>query len=118
MTHRVKSLRFRLTISYVLIFGLFLTAIGFTFRSRLKTIIQDRVEEAVDEDWGAARGFLRVERGQAIWQVDPREMDQTLFLERLRRFVMVADSQGEVLEMSSGYRLQGVESGAESRARF
>ena len=118
MTHRVKSLRFRLTISYVLIFGLFLTAIGFTFRSRLMTIIQDRVEEAVDEDWGAARGFLRVERGQAIWQVDPREMDQTLFLERLRRFVMVADSQGEVLEMSSGYRLQGVESAAEIRARF
>ena len=44
--------------------------------------------EAVEEDWSAARGYLRVERGQAIWQVDPREMDQTLFLERLRRFVM------------------------------
>ena len=118
MTHRVKSLRFRLTISYVLIFGLFLTVIGFTFRARLKTIIQDRVEEAVEEDWGAARGFLRVEREQAIWQVDPREMDQTLFLERLRRFVMVADSQGEVLEMSNGYRLQGVETAAELRAHF
>ena len=118
MTHRVKSLRFRLTISYVLIFGLFLTAIGFTFRARLKTIIQDRVEEAVEEDWGAARGFLRVEREQAIWQVDPREMDQTLFLERLRRFVMVADAQGEVLELSNGYRLQGVESAGELRAHF
>jgi len=118
MPRRIKSLRFRLTISYVLIFGLFLTAIGFTFRSRLMTIIQDRVEEAVDQDWSAARGFLRVERGQAIWQVDPREMDQTIFLERLRRFVMVADSQGEVLEMSNGYRLQGVESAREIQARF
>ena len=52
------------------------------------------------------------------WQVDPREMDQTLFLERLRRFVMVADSTGEVLEISNGYRLQGVESAAEIRGRF
>ena len=54
-TGRYKSLRFRLTISYILIFGLLLAAIGFTFRSRLMTIIQDRVEEAVDEDWSAAR---------------------------------------------------------------
>lgn len=118
MPQRVKSLRFRLTISYVLIFGLLLTAIGFTFRSRLMTIMQDRVEEAVEQDWDAARGFLRVERGQAIWSVDPREMDQTLFLERLRRFVTVADSQGEVLEMSNGYRQQGVESAEEIRAHF
>ncbi|MBI2685535.1 MAG: HAMP domain-containing protein [Acidobacteria bacterium] len=117
-TGRVKSLRFRLTISYILIFGLLLTAIGFTFRSRLMTIIQDRVEEAVDEDWSAARGFLKVERGQAIWSVDPREVDRTAFLERLRRFVMVADSHGEVLEMSIGYRQQGVESAAEIMERF
>lgn len=115
---RVRSLRFRLTVSYILIFGLLLTAIGFTFRSRLMAIIQDRVEEAVDEDWGAARGFLKVERGQAIWSVDPREVDQTVFLERLRRFVLVADADGEVLEMSGGYRQQGVESAAEIRARF
>jgi len=118
MPHRIKSLRFRLTISYVLIFGILLTAIGFTFRTRLMNIIQDRVEEAVDQDWSAARGFLRVERGQAIWQVDPREMDQTLFLERLRRLVVVADSSGEILEMSNGYRQQGVESEAEIRTRF
>ncbi|MFN0107060.1 MAG: heavy metal sensor histidine kinase [Bryobacteraceae bacterium] len=114
----MRSLRFRLTISYVLIFGVLLMAIGFMFRSRLMTIIQERVEEAVDEDWGAARGFLRVERGQAIWSVDPREVDQTLFLERLRRFVLVADSKGEVLEMSNGYRLQGVETAAELQSRF
>lgn len=118
MPQRIRSLRFRLTISYVLIFGLLLMAVGFTFRSRLKSIIQDRVEEAVDEDWGAARGFLRVERGQAIWSVDPREVDQTLFLERLRRFVMLADETGEVLEMSGGYRSQGVETAAEIKARF
>jgi len=61
--HRVKSLRFRLTISYVIIFGLLLTGIGFTFRSRLMNIIQERVAEAVEDDWGAARGFLKVERG-------------------------------------------------------
>jgi heavy metal sensor kinase len=117
-TGRYKSLRFRLTISYILIFGLLLTAIGITFRSRLMTIIQERVEEAVIEDWSAARGFLKVEREQAIWSVDPREMDRTVFLERLRRFVMVADAQGEVLEMSNGYRQQGVESAAEIRERF
>lgn len=118
MPQRIRSLRFRLTISYVLIFGLLLMAVGFTFRSRLKTIIQDRVEEAVDEDWSAARGFLRVERGQAIWSVDPREVDQTLFLERLRRFVLVADEQGEILEISGGYRSQGVETAAGIRRRF
>ena len=118
MPQRVRSLRFRLTISYVLIFGILLTGIGFTFRSRLMTIIQERVEEAVDEDWAAARGFLRVERGQAIWSVDPREVDRTVFLERLRRFVLVADATGEVLEVSSGYRVQGMESAADIRERF
>lgn len=117
-TARIRSLRFRLTISYVLIFGALLTAIGFTFRTRLMGIIQDRAEEAVDEDWNAARGFLKIERGQAIWSVDPREVDQSVFVERLRRFVMVADSQGDVLEMSNGYRLQGVESAVQIMSRF
>lgn len=118
MRRRLRSLRFRLTISYVLIFAILLVAIGITFRARLLTIIQDRVMEAVDEDWNAARGFLKVERGLAIWSADPREVDQTVFLERLRRFVLVADEEGNVLEMSNGYRQQGVESAAELRARF
>jgi len=104
--------------SYIVIFGVLLTGIGFTFRARLLSIIQDRVEEAVSEDWNAARGFLKIERGQAIWSVDPRELERTQFLERLRRFVMVADSRGEVLEMSNGYRQQGVETAAELVARF
>jgi heavy metal sensor kinase len=118
MRQRIQSLRFRLTISYVVIFGILLTAVGFTFRTRLMSIIQDRVREAVDEDWNAARGFLKVEKGLAIWSADPREVDQTVFLERLRRFVLVADADGNVLEMSNGYRQQGVETAAELRARF
>lgn len=116
--NRVKSLRFRLTISYVIIFGLLLTGIGFTFRSRLMNIIQERVAEAVEDDWGAARGFLKVERGQAIWTLDPREIGQTLFVERLRRFVLIADSDGLTLEVSPNYRLQGVETPEQLRARF
>jgi heavy metal sensor kinase len=113
MRRHLRSLRFRLTISYVLIFGLLLTGIGFTFRFSLSGIIRDRVEELLHEDWDAARGFLRIERGQATWSVDPREVDQTVFVDRLRRILLLADSNGNVLELSNGYRLYGVESSTE-----
>lgn len=99
--------------SYVVIFGLLLIGIGVYFRISLENIIQDRTRELLEEEWRAVRGFLRIERGQANWTFDPRELDDVSYVERLRRLILVSDRDGNVLEVSNGYRAFGVESHTE-----
>lgn len=114
----VRSLRFRLTISYVLIFGVLLTGIGLYFRVNLERTFEDRIRELIGEDWNAARGLLRIQNGQATWNVDPKDVDQSFFLERLRRMLLLADRDGNVLEVSNGYRTVEVDSIQEVKEWF
>lgn len=62
-----RGLRFRLTMSYVVIFGILLVGIGLYFRVSLERLIEARTRELIEEEWRAVRGFLRIERGQANW---------------------------------------------------
>jgi heavy metal sensor kinase len=112
----VHSLRFRLALSYTIIFGVLLTGVGVVFRFELDSVIDEWMQEQIDEDWNAAGGFLRIENGQANWSVDPRVPQQVFFVERLRRNLLLANSEGQILEVTSGYRIFGVESAAELKS--
>lgn len=111
----VRSLRFRLALSYAIIFGVLLTGIGIAFRFELHSVIDEWQRELIDDDWNAAGGFLRIDRGQANWSVDPRVAQQAFFVERLRRNILLADAEGRVLEVSNGYKIFGVEPVSELR---
>lgn len=115
---RLGTLRFRFIVSFVFAFGLLLIGIGFAFQHGVGQLLDERAHVIVEDEWNAARGFIRIERGQVNWTVDPREVDQTAFVERLRRFVLIADGQGNILETSNSYRLYGVEKTADIRSWF
>ena len=112
----VHSLRFRLALSYTIIFGVLLAGVGVVFRFELHSVIDEWMQEMIEDDWNAAGGFLRIEHGQATWSVDPRVPQQAFLIERLRRNLLLADAEGRVLEVSNGYKVFGVESAAELKA--
>ena len=105
----IRSLRFRLTISYFTIFAGLLIAIGLYFRGNLKDTLDYRTREVVVEEWSAVRGYLRIENGHAVWYFDPKDPEESSFVERLREIILITDPTGQVLEASNGYRALGLE---------
>ncbi len=104
-----RALRMRLTLSYVLLFALVLISIGFVFRQALGVVLHQQSERVLDESWTAVRGYLSMHNGALVWAYDPDDSAQAYDLERLRRVLLLADTQGHVLEISNGYSALGAE---------
>jgi hypothetical protein len=51
-------------------------------------------------DWSTLKGFLRIERGKAMWYADLNDPNESATVSRLQRGVIVTDSVGNVLERS------------------
>lgn len=105
-----RSLRVRLTASYVLLFALVLTSVGLIFRQALSVALHLQSERLLAEEWNSLRGFLRVQDGELAWVFRPDEPDEAYAVEQLRRVLMLAESGGEILEISNGYNSIGPES--------
>ncbi|MEJ5367734.1 MAG: ATP-binding protein [Bryobacteraceae bacterium] len=103
------GLRTRLTLSYVLLFGVVMTSIGFTFHQALLVIGQQQAERLLDGEWSALKGFLRTREGELVWAYDPEHPEESFTVERLRRVFLLTDAEGEVVEMSVGYAAIGRE---------
>jgi heavy metal sensor kinase len=97
----------RLTLSYVLLFALVLVSIGFVFRQTLDLLLHQQSERVLDESWSAVRGFLRVQNSELVWAYDPGDSGEAYAVERLRRVLLLADPQGNILEISNGYAALG-----------
>lgn len=104
------GLRTRLTLSYVLLFGVVMTSIGFTFHQALLIIVNQQTERLLDGEWSALKGFLRARDGDLVWAYDPEHPEESFTVERLRRVFLLTDAEGEVMEMSAGYAAIGPES--------
>jgi heavy metal sensor kinase len=107
-----RGLRFRLMLSYVLFFTVLMVAMGFLFRESLRTLLERRMRDVVEEEWGSVKGFLKIEGGKSIWMYDSVDPEEASIVERLRRsFLLLTTLDGKaVLEVSNSYRTIGVES--------
>lgn len=114
----VRGLRFRLTLSYFAIFAVLLAAVGLYFRASLRETLDDRMREIVEQEWAAVKGYLRIENEVSVWYFDSKDPEESSFVERLQRIILIADSKGKVLEASNGYRALGVESSQVLQGRF
>ncbi|MBY0376175.1 MAG: HAMP domain-containing protein [Bryobacteraceae bacterium] len=111
-----RSLRFRLTLSYVLLFTLVTIGFGWGFRGLLNAIFLQQVEQILEEEWGEVKGFLRVENRVPVWFYDKEDPDEAAIVGRLRSGpYLLTDGAGRVLEVSDIYRNLGVESPEEIR---
>ena len=65
-----RGLRFRLAISYAVLFTVLLTAVALAFRARLATKLDDQLQEELNTDWGAMKGYMRIEPDPRFRQSD------------------------------------------------
>jgi len=111
----VQSLRFRLTVSYLVFFGILLVGVGVAFRGILQAILNNQVSALLEEEWGATKGYLSIEKKKPIWKYDDQDLEEKAIVEKLRQIYILADSNGNVMEVSDGYEAVGVERAAEIR---
>jgi heavy metal sensor kinase len=96
-----RGLRFRLTISYALLFTLILTGVALTFRVRLATALDNQIQEKLKEDWAAMKGYMRIEAipdfGNKVcsaWYYNDEDPDETTIVLDTRKIYLVTDQNG------------------------
>lgn len=118
-----RSLRFRLTLTYVLFFTLLLAVVGAIFQPLLRSVMYDQVDETLDEEWGGAKGYLHYFKYGWDWFFDSYDTEERLIVLRLQNVFMLADSEGNPINddhivVAEVYRSMGLDSPAEIRARL
>src|SRR5947209_4717995 len=66
----VRGLRFRLTLSYVVFFAILLVTIGLLFRQNLKLQLEGDDRAALEDQWGVAKSYVKIENLRPIWLAD------------------------------------------------
>src|SRR5262245_10009949 len=74
--HWARGLRFRLTLSYVFFFTALLVIIGLVFKTRIQSQLEGSVREALEEEWGEAKGYFKIEQYQPVWIADPTDPEE------------------------------------------
>lgn len=111
-----RALRFRLAFSYVMFFAVLLVLLGILFRQTLSNTFQNQMESVLDEEWGAAKGYLRTGPEGPNWFYDEKDPDESFIVRRLQRVYMLADTAGHPLQHSAIYDSLGIDSPAEIRS--
>jgi heavy metal sensor kinase len=105
-----RGLRFRLAVSYVFFFTLLLAFLGIVFRQTLSATFKSQMRSILEEEWGAAKGYLRTGAAGPDWVFDKEDPDESFVVNRIRRVYLLADTQGHALEHSEIYDSIGLDS--------
>lgn len=99
------GLRFRLAVSYVLFFGVFLVIAGFLTRELLVSIIDRELRDVLDEEYSAVKGYMRIENRYPSWSFERYDPEEQEIVERISKGAyMVADRDGTILKTSETYK--------------
>ena len=126
-----RGLRFRLTAIYALLFAALLTGFTTLFRARLATSLNNQATAVVDQQWGAMKGYLRIEmdpenrRNEAYWYYDREDNEESRIVLNIKRFYLIADQDGKIIPenstqspaVSPGYAELGIERPEEIQAK-
>jgi heavy metal sensor kinase len=105
---KMRGLRFRLTVSYVLFFAVLLIVIGLVYRQNLKSQLDGVERAALESDWDAAKGYIKIVNYQPEWDaVDEDDPEGQLIEDRLKQVYFVADGKGNSLGESDTYTSLG-----------
>lgn len=109
-------MRVRLAFGYVLLVTILLLASGLVFQAALANSIEREARALLNERWGAVRGYLTLSEGRPIWVYEPGDSVQVEAVNRLRRRLLIADSSGNLLEISDRFPLADLETREALRA--
>lgn len=100
----------RLTLGFAAFFSILMLAAGFFFRDSLEAVLRQHAVEHLMESWNSVRMHLEVgEGGHVSWSYDHSDPEEAFGIEQMRKILLLADSDGRVLEITNGYRALGVE---------
>jgi hypothetical protein len=71
-----RSYRFRIALSYALLASVLLIAVGLLFRQSLASELDGETEALLEEEWGATKGYLRIENQRPFWFADPEDPEE------------------------------------------
>jgi heavy metal sensor kinase len=108
--HWTRGLRFRLTLSYVLFFTVLLVVIGLFFRRTIQSQLEGSVQDALEEEWGAAKGYLKIEEFQPVWIADPTDPEEAYIVSRIKHVFFIADANGVPIDYDDTYESIGFDS--------
>ncbi len=101
----VMGLRFRLAVSYVIFFAILLIAVGFAMKGLLASIIERELRDVLEEEYGAVKGYMRIENQRPSWSFERYDPEEAEIVERIRKGAyMVAAKDGTLLELSETYK--------------
>ena len=107
---RAFSLRMRLTVTYLILVTLLLLVVGWFFGQLLRSILYQRSDALLEQQWNTVRGFMDIRDGQVIWSHRAEHPETEEIIDKLRGLIHIADDSGKTLEVSEGYKALGVES--------
>ena len=115
-----------------MLFTLLLTGVALAFRARLAAKLDDQLQEELNADWGAMKGYMRIEpvldfgnKICAAWYYDADDPDETTIVLDTRKIYLVADQFGNPIpdsvthepSVSTGYDDIGVDKPADIRKK-
>jgi len=112
----VRGLRFRLTAGYALFFTLLIAMSAVLFRQFLVTSLDTQARETLEQEWGALKGYLRIERGHKNWYVDQFDPDEAAIQARLTQVWLLAETNGTIKDVSPEFHSLGLDNPAAIRA--
>ncbi len=97
-----RSLRFRLTAAYTLIFTLVLAAAGLLYRESLRVSLEDQVKDVLNHDWAGLKGYLQIKGGVWKWDYDPTDPEESKYVNDIRGGIFLfAKANGETIECTT-----------------
>jgi hypothetical protein len=118
--HRLKiasrNMRVRLAFGYVFLVTVLLLTAGGIFQVALSNSIEREARALLNERWGGVRGYLTISEGRPIWVYEPGDSVQVEAVNRLRRRLLIADANGNLLEISDRFPLADLETREALRA--
>jgi len=97
-------------LSYVLFFTALLVVIGLVFHKTLQLSTERDVSDALVEEWGAAKGYLRIENQRPYWFADPSDPEENFIVSRLKHIFLITDANGAALDYDDTYESIGLDS--------
>ena len=93
-----------------------LISVGAIFRQKLEASLDAQIRDGLQQEWAAAKGYLKIEKGRPDWFYDHNDPDESFIVERLRRVYLLTDAHGSVLQNSEIYKSIGFDSPSEIAA--
>ena len=99
-----RGLRFRLTAGYALFFAILLLAVSTLFRQRLQRVQTLEVQDTLEQQWAALKGYMRVElvpgtgKYFACWYHDDKDPDEATIVLDLKKVYVITDANGNIVK--------------------